>query len=843
MRHSLIVTLAAISLSLVTSALAQEQIAAPFALTLAHERLVVHQGSRSSVFVTITRASTFSGDVEVTLADPPKGIRSNTLLFQDGGTESKLTISASLSTSFDKPVVLTVRGASGTLEQFATLNVTVLPEAPSPAQLIRSALDTGQIDYGTSLLYRAYTLFADPRLPEEFWGSGSSEEDNGLFFEVERAIDTLPDDLQRDLRQFIVRPNHPNSVFNQGVPRMGGSSIVDLQATTIQTCRTIVNPTDWISIRSLNFPVRIWARCGGNNDLNTPRDLARVLTLAEKMWVPMTDLMKPLRLDCRDDGLDCHEDRGGDNAIDIYLLNASAFIRRSYFSGGPGATASSPPVDDQKRSGYIMLDRTSVYSDGFYGTLIHEFFHVLQNAHNYDIQQRYLPPGPARIEYWFTEASATWAESHFVRLTGSAAEKQATADEVHGRFLNDFQNEALSLHISAEFGVDVDHMYAAYIWPFFIEQMTGSSRDIGKAWVALENATNWNEAINAINSVFPFSTYFRDFTLRNLNSTQQLFDGQNPLGRRYVYLDPDFPDDHPPEVGVSKRIDLEFFPGLWAQNQPPYVINTKIQSLASVYYHFVAAGDVGHWEFDFSGLQPPGTLTIDAVVKTKKGEWKVRPLSPTSKFLPCHVEKLYLVLGNHALEDVSVDIDKGAIQGSFTVSPRSDECGNWSGTFSHTTHRTSRTLSTTEHFSGEVAWASPVMTGGGTQYSILHGSAKFTIQRWDSLSLCFWRGEKEFSMPGFNAVSNLYVRSNDQYQALVSAHGLVTVEKRCPPKPPLGGGKSSTTTSYSPAWHTITMSNAWPVINGDRMQGSYRKSLPTGLNDYEAFTWDFAPAY
>src|SRR5215210_7253523 len=53
----------------------------------------------------------------------------------------------------------------------------------SAQALIAAALKAGRIDYGTALLYRAYALFADDRLPADLWGSGSQGEDQPLFIQ------------------------------------------------------------------------------------------------------------------------------------------------------------------------------------------------------------------------------------------------------------------------------------------------------------------------------------------------------------------------------------------------------------------------------------------------------------------------------------------------------------------------------------------------------------------------------------------------------------------------------------------------------------------------------------
>ena len=96
--------------------------------------------------------------------------------------------------------------------------------------------------------------------------------------------------------------------------------------------------------------------------------------------------------------------------------------------------------------------------------LIHEFFHVLQNAHNRK------GPFKGTDGHWFNEASATWAETFFDRPTSA---------QTHTWF-EEFQLSHEGLE-----SADPDHQYAAYIWPFFMEQESGASA-VFKAWVAIE---------------------------------------------------------------------------------------------------------------------------------------------------------------------------------------------------------------------------------------------------------------------------------------------------------------------------------------------------------------------
>src|SRR5262249_55407136 len=81
--------------------------------------------------------------------------------------------------------------------------------AGSAQALIQADLDAGRISYGTALVYRAWALFWDPRLPARYDGTGSTGEDISLFPEIEAALPSLPPDQQAQLRGWIARPTDP----------------------------------------------------------------------------------------------------------------------------------------------------------------------------------------------------------------------------------------------------------------------------------------------------------------------------------------------------------------------------------------------------------------------------------------------------------------------------------------------------------------------------------------------------------------------------------------------------------------------------------------------------------
>ena len=112
---------------------------------------------------------------------------------------------------------------------------------PSSQSLIAADLEAGTISQAQSLLYRAWALFWDPRLPERYDGAGSVGEDNGLFRDIAAVLPTLPADQAAELEPFLLRPTDPRSAFSADDGRNGCAACrFHLHATPLHAARQVV---------------------------------------------------------------------------------------------------------------------------------------------------------------------------------------------------------------------------------------------------------------------------------------------------------------------------------------------------------------------------------------------------------------------------------------------------------------------------------------------------------------------------------------------------------------------------------------------------------------------------
>lgn len=176
--------------------------------------------------------------------------------------------------------------------------------------------------------------------------------------------------------------------------------------------------------------------------------LETVRQIGDSLWADEVKLMGPPVPDKGTAG-------DGDDRIDVYVVDV-------------GAAPTTAPYVDNRSSAYLLMGRAGPANRlEFKLTFAHEFFHVLQDAHNRAINFRWSGDFDAEgnqvwDDWWFTEASATWAEVYFVP-EGSPT--------IHmDRFVRGFRDETeVSLHASQP----PEHTYHAYVWPFFMEQEGG----------------------------------------------------------------------------------------------------------------------------------------------------------------------------------------------------------------------------------------------------------------------------------------------------------------------------------------------------------------------------------
>jgi hypothetical protein len=529
--------------------------------------------------------------------------------------------------------------------------------------LIAEQLSTGVIDYETSLVYRAFALFGDPRLPAELAGTGSFGEDNALFGEVRYQWAQLSPETQNLLIPFVSRPTDSRSVYNQpGPPAFPTDAAKEAELTPRYAKPDCSN--NWYAKDSQRFPLKVWTHCTGDYE----GDLDSAIVMVEDFWEREVALMGDPILDTGS------EEQGGDNRIDMYFVDDESDVVPRHGGDTISETAlahASPdlPMVGKGSSGYVVGRRAYIGKPDQILVLAHEFFHILQDAHNWELSFGFKGTPHDNdfevltfSEFWFVEATATWVMSYIYR---DSIEPAVLQNLVHQRFIKSFQGVDLPLYYSPrQDGKAFGHIYAAYIYFLFIEQELGPEAiaDFYDRLKTIE-VDDFEGSLAILDEILPFKEHFRDFAVRNLNLDLQPGD---PISPSYKDLDSTFPEGIAPPfqvvTGPTSRTKLEL-----GQTES-VTVQEAIPSLSAHYFDFAPLYPATRLTLDFTNLGATGSVDVDMIAKVATGNWERRQYDPREPVTLClantndAISLFYLVLTNHESDEAKT------ARGSFTIS-------------------------------------------------------------------------------------------------------------------------------------------------------------------------------
>lgn len=534
--------------------------------------------------------------------------------------------------------------------------------AATSTDLITAAVAAGQVDFPTSLLYRAQALFGDPALPAEFAAAEGPEEDLGVFLLPAAMGDALPADVRQQLEPYLVTPIDPRSAFYRGDTAAPVASLNGMAVEADPAC----GPTGWTSQESTVHAFKVWAKCTGNY----AADIATTLALTESEFPAMTALMGEPVLDT---GTDLY---GGNAAIDIYLSDDTVCpdAQRPCFPITGNVLGWAMPIPPHSTSpgaassGYIVMRRARLADPaGYRSTLIHEFFHVLEFAHNTaalgeatgikDVNGQHIWDN-----FWFFEAAAKWSQWHFEAQAG----RQQAADAVHWWFTNVFQTVDRPLDALEP----PSHRYSAYVWPMLIAQQQGP-QGVAASWDAIRPADTWAEATDAMASRFSFSTHFREFAIQNFNINVNAH-GDDPRPTTWQDTFPTFPEMRP--QGLKWRL-----PEVAETEGNPVVLNENLQHLAAHYYQVAFDEDASKITIDATGLAPYESVDLDVLIQigdAADNRWRHERLNAETEWCDTRpdedVRHMFLIVSNHSLTEI--------VRGPIEIQAMGVECAEGSGT-------------------------------------------------------------------------------------------------------------------------------------------------------------------
>jgi hypothetical protein len=337
----------------------------------------------------------------------------------------------------------------------------------SSYDLIDEAIDEGEIDEETALLYEFYAAFNDARLPTQYKGDDSGVLENPALKKVPGMWEDLSVETRDLLMPFLRTPPEPDSWYAQTQPAAAPQSEIE-----------------WGTVSAQHHPVKVWWETRFPGDETRAQQIASAID--SDIWTKVTAAMQKSPMpDC---GASCPSG-GGDEKLDIYIVGPA--LNRAYTSWNPPdqPTCENTPA-------YIAVSGSDTLSD-----IAHEFTHAVQFAFPY-------AEGDGCSEYdWWAEATATAMEDVVYK----------TANEEHSVapfYLDDTINPL-------EHSPDDNRKYGAYVFPFYMARIKNQPAFIGDTFAEFELE---EDSVKAIDSalranlyVHGFDDVWPDFALKNWN--------------------------------------------------------------------------------------------------------------------------------------------------------------------------------------------------------------------------------------------------------------------------------------------------------------------------------------
>ena len=371
---------------------------------------------------------------------------------------------------------------------------------PSTVELIAKAEEEGSIDRDTSLLYKAYAVFGDRRLPDRYRSDQPFSEATSVFADLRWGYNSLSPRVQKALIPFLVNPLHPESIFNRAgsvsgfsFPSLISNAHADTRIPVITHAGTLArwkSDGRWESLVTANRKTKIWYK-RGSGDWLVALESKKFFDsgwIREKL-VGLMGVAPPMDASLA----------GDDGLFDIWFYPIADY----------GLTYA---LEDGKNSASTIIIRRSLRGKMLAATLAHEFFHAIQYnfmAHAYadsdfagltTVQRRDRINKRKKTDEFLRESTATWSEDFVF--------KDGNTEQIYLKEF--FDKPQLPLYDTSG-----THEYGAYLFHFYFEQKYGP-QFMREIWRKREQGKAPLQALKlAVGS--RFKQRFNEFSLWNWN--------------------------------------------------------------------------------------------------------------------------------------------------------------------------------------------------------------------------------------------------------------------------------------------------------------------------------------
>jgi len=361
---------------------------------------------------------------------------------------------------------------------------------PNSLALIDQAEKKGELDLDTAWIYRFFALFNRKALPAPYQSATPIPDGDGTLAAFSAQKNKLKPETLKQLRPYLVRPDHPESVFYpyftaSDKTRAANRSLIPLAYAQEEPGQ---RPNQPYKVKCASAPILVHSSQRMRSKANEVKGLIDQYIMYERFKNLVNTFPPP------DTG--ASDGDGGDENLDIYILPADDVWywdkEEDEEGAGDGTQVRSTaagicwPTEYGNCISSSKIFISQVFSGKELGSLIaHELFHAFQHA--IDVSE----------ERWWMESTATWAEDHIDDRWNTEQENLSSAFDIEKHMLDSINKE------------NGEHEYGIYLFPYYLSQKHGELT-VGEVWMSCKCGQTVWQALEAI-SKGKFKDWFKDF--------------------------------------------------------------------------------------------------------------------------------------------------------------------------------------------------------------------------------------------------------------------------------------------------------------------------------------------
>jgi hypothetical protein len=338
------------------------------------------------------------------------------------------------------------------------------------------------------MLYKVFSIYGDPRLPQDMHGDDGDLSGSTFMSEVAGKYATLPVHVQEQVAPFLIPPFHKNSWWElkQNARPVASHGVTSFGFGITRPCTDCELSFDWEFVPTANGKVKVWYHSSNANDEATAKAFANEID--NVIWPSLKGLMKREPLPDDGDGW-LGASLRGDSRLDIALVDIPRSVTTARYGDGCNGAAWS----------YIQFNKNKPKEE-----LAHELMHAFQYAFNVKIRGGDCT---GEQEYrWLMESTAEWVKDWI--YPGSTSPHNE-----HGFAPHYLRVPEVSLNERHD-----PHWYGAYLFPFFLARIKGQTTIVGEIWSNTEAVASLPAIEQALQPLGGFEKMWPQFVLRNWNA-------------------------------------------------------------------------------------------------------------------------------------------------------------------------------------------------------------------------------------------------------------------------------------------------------------------------------------